>query len=136
MPMMRNILLPCLLTLSVLVNAQDQSYADCVVKINSTWGKQCDKCEAYKDGYKRDYSGVYQLELKNSCSETVEVKVATQEKNGTWRTFPVKALTTGETMTAFACQGTGKYMYWVRKLNDTEVVIPSDQEILVEYRGR
>ena len=133
---MRYALLPYLLFVTALVSAQDQSYADCVVKINSTWGQPCEKCEAYKEGFKRDFSGVYQLQLKNSCNETVEVKVATQEKNGVWRTFPVKALTSGETMTAYACTGTGKYMYWVRKLNDTEVVIPSDQEILVEYRGR
>ena len=116
------------------IYAQDQSYADCVAKETSTWGQPCPKCEAYTEGFKRDYSGVYQVELKNVCKESVEVKVAMQEKNGRWRTFPIKALDAGETMTAFACNGTGKYLYWVRRLNDTEILLPSDQQILVEYR--
>jgi hypothetical protein len=122
--------------LALALNAQDQSYADCVTKSSSTWGKACEKCEAYTEVYKRDYSGVYQIELKNTCSEQIEVKVAMQEKNGKWRTFPIRALAAGETMMAFACNGTGKYLYWARRLQDTEIVLPSDHEILVEYRNR
>ncbi|MBL8008970.1 MAG: hypothetical protein JNJ64_00065 [Flavobacteriales bacterium] len=116
--------------------AQDMDANDCIVKASSAWGKPCEKCEYYKEGYKRDFSGTYSIELQNTCPQLVEVKVAMQEKNGTWRTFPVKALAANETMTAFACQGTGKYLYWVRRVNDTEIVLPSDQEILTEYRGR
>ncbi len=116
--------------------AQDQNYADCVVRSQSSWGRPCDKCETYTESYKRDYRGVYQIELKNTCGDAVELKVAMQEGNGRWRTFPVKALASGESMTAFACNGTGKYLYWVRRLNDTEILLPSDQEILTEYRDR
>ncbi len=129
-----SLLAGCLLALSM--NAQDQSYADCVTKVNSSWGKPCEKCEAYTEVFKRDYSGVYQIELKNTCSEQIEVKVAMQEKTGKWRTFPIRALAAGETMMAFACNGTGKYLYWARRLQDTEIVLPSDHEILVEYRNR
>lgn len=116
--------------------AQDQSYADCLVKTASTWGAPCDKCEYYKDGYKRDFSGTFQIDLRNTCRDVVEVKMAMQEKGGTWRTFPVKALGPEESMHGYSCQGTGKYMYWVRKVNDSEIVLPSDQEILTEYRER
>ncbi len=116
--------------------AQDQNYAECVAKTRSTWGQPCEKCEAYTESYKRDYRGVYQIELKNTCKDDVELKVAMQESNGRWRTFPVKALASGESMAAFACNGTGKYLYWVRRLNDTEILLPSDQEILTEYRDR
>ena len=116
--------------------AQDMDANDCIVKSSSAWGKPCDKCEYYKEGYKRGFSGTYIIELQNTCPQPADVKVAMQEKNGTWRTFPVKALAANETMTAFACQGTGKYLYWVRRVNDTEIVLPSDQEILTEYRGR
>lgn len=123
------------LALGLGAHAQDQSYADCVVKATSSWGQPCPKCESYTDTHKRDYSGVYQIGLKNACNETVELKVAMQEDNGTWRTFPIKALAAGDTMTAFACNGTGKYLYWVRRLNDTEILLPTDQEILTEYRG-
>ena len=115
---------------------QDRNYSDCVVKSASKWGEVCEKCEMYKEQFKRDFAGTYQVELTNTCSETVEVKVAVQEKNGTWRTFPVKVLKGQEKMTAFACQGSGKYLYWVRRLDDTEIVLPSDQEILTEYRQR
>lgn len=130
------LLLLVLVLLAVWAGAQDQSYADCVMKTASKWGAPCEKCEFYKEAYKRDYSGTYQIDLQNACSEMVEVKVAVQEKNGVWRTFPIKALGPKETMSAFACQGTGKYMYWARRVNDTEIVLPSDQEILSEYRPR
>ena len=133
--MRHTILLVLLCMMAITARAQDQSYADCVIKSTSEWGKPCEKCEAYKEGFKRDYSGVYRIELKNACNETVELKVAMQEKSGIWRTFPIKALAAGGTMTAFACDGTGKYLYWVRRLNDTEILLPSDQEILTEYRG-
>lgn len=134
--MSRPALLCLLLLAGLTLRAQDQSYADCVVKANSSWGQPCEKCEAYRDNFRRDYSGVFQVELKNACSDIVEVKVAMQEANGNWRTFPIKTLAGGQAMTAFACKGTGKYLYWVRRLNDTEILLPSDQEIVAAYRGR
>ncbi|MFN3874833.1 MAG: hypothetical protein ACK4L7_02840 [Flavobacteriales bacterium] len=114
----------------------DLGAAECLVKTSSRWGAPCDHCERYTDGWKRDFSGTYQLELKNTCRDIIEVKVAVQEKNGTWRTFPVKALPPGETMAAFACEGSGKYMYWARRVNDTEIVLPSDRDIITAYTGR
>ena len=134
MQMMRNLILSLLVSAAATVNAQDQRFSECVVKPSSEWGKLCEKCEFYGEGYKRDFSGTYQITLRNTCNETVEVKVAMQEQNGSWRTFPIKAIAANETMSAFACQGTGKYLYWVRRLNDTEIVLPSDREILTEYR--
>lgn len=115
--------------------AQDQSYADCLVKATSSWGQPCEKCEIYT-GYKRDYSSVYQVQLRNICSEMMEVKVAMEEKNGTWRTFPVKTLAGGDTMSVFACRGTGRYLYWARRVNDTELVLPSDGDIVSAYPGK
>jgi hypothetical protein len=132
----KTLLLIALLLLGFWCTAQDQSYSDCLVKTASRWGAPCDKCESYVDGYKRDWSGTYQLDLKNSCREVIEVKVAVQEKNGTWRTFPVRALGPEESMSAFACEGSGKYLYWVRRANDTEIVLPTDGQIITEYRGR
>ncbi|MBP6389421.1 MAG: hypothetical protein KA175_01060 [Flavobacteriales bacterium] len=116
--------------------AHAQNANDCVSKVASSWGQPCEKCEFYKEGYKRDHSGNYQIELENTCRDLIEVKVAMQEKSGTWRTFPVKALMPQEKMIAFACQGTGKYLYWARRVNDTEVLLPSDHEILTSYAGR
>ncbi len=125
-----------LILIAFWAGAQDRSAADCIMKVQSRWGAPCDRCEAYTPDLKRDYSGTFQVELKNSCGEVVEVKAAVQEKNGNWRIFPVKALAAGQGMNAFACQGNGKYMYWARRANDTELKLPTDQEILTEYRGK
>lgn len=133
-PMRSIILLPLLIGL--IGRGQDQNYADCVAKAQSNWGQPCEKCEAYTETFKRDFRGVYQIELKNVCADIVELKVAMEESNGRWRTFPIKTLEAGESMWAFACNGTGKYVYWVRRLNDTEILLPTDQEILTEYRDR
>lgn len=130
----RYTLLLILILVAFWAGAQDQ--ADCLVKTNSKWGAPCDKCESYTEGYKRDFSGTYQVQLKNVCNEIIEVKLAVQEKNGEWRTFPVRSLTPQETFDGYACHGTGKYVYWVRKVNDTEIILPTDREILSEYRGR
>jgi hypothetical protein len=127
-------LLTLLLLTSVWATAQD--HADCPVKSASKWGAPCDKCEIYTEGFKRDFSGTYQVQLRNVCNDMIEVKLAVQEKSGEWRTFPVRALAPNETIDAFACQGTGKYVYWARRVNDTEITLPSDREILSEYRGR
>ncbi len=115
--------------------AQDQSYADCLAKAGSSWGKPCDKCETYS-GFKRDYSGVYQVQFRNLCNEILEVKVALEEESGTWRTFPVKALAAGDTLSAYACHGTGKVQYWARRVNDTEIILPTDLQIASANSGR
>lgn len=132
----KTLLLIVLFLLAFWVGAQDQNYSECLVKTASRWGAPCDKCESYTEGYKRDWTGTYQLDLKNSCRDLIEVKVAVQEKNGTWRTFPVHALAPDESMNAFACQGSGKYIYWARRANDTEIVLPTDREIITEYTSR
>lgn len=134
--MTRNLTLIASLALALTTMAQDQSYADCLVKTQSRWGAPCEHCFNYTESYKRDFSGTYQIDLRNSCRDLIEVKVAVQEKNGTWRTFPVRALGPEESMSAYACEGSGKYLYWVRRANDTEIVLPSDREIITAYRGK
>lgn len=123
-----------LLLIAFWAGAQDRS--NCLTKEKSSWGAPCDRCEAYTPDLKRDHSGTYQVELKNTCGDVIEVKVAMGENNGSWRTFPVKALAPGETVNAFACKGNGKYMYWVRTANDTEIELPTDSQIITAYRSR
>jgi len=134
--MTRTLTLTAAFALALTTQAQDQSFSDCLVKTSSKWGAPCEHCFSYIEGYKRDFSGTYQLDLKNACREVIEVKVAVQEKNGTWRTFPVRALGPEESLNAFACEGSGKYLYWVRRANDTEIVLPTDREIITAYNGR
>ncbi len=130
------LLLICLLLVAFWAGAQDSSYSDCIMKQQSRWGEACERCEAYTADLKRDNSGTFQVKLENTCRDIVEIKVATQEKNGNWRTFPVKALGPNESMNAYACEGTGKYMYWVRRVNDHEIILPSDKDIITQYSGR
>lgn len=116
--------------------AQDRDRSDCVVKTASSWGQACEPCQYYTADLKRDHSGAFSVELRNTCNDLLEVKVAMQEQGGTWRIFPTRVLAGDESLKAFACKGTGKYMYWARRVNDTELVIPTDQQILSENRGR
>jgi hypothetical protein len=120
------------LTASMQVCAQDRT--DCVVKTKGAWAEPCDKCQYYKEGFRRSFDETFSLELQNTCSEAVEVKTAVQEKDGHWRIFPVKVLDPQASMRAFACHGTGRYLYWVRALNDLEVLLPTDQEIVSNYK--
>ncbi len=129
-----SVLFACMFMLAGNVFAQDRNYSDCVVKESAKWGEVCEKCEYYKEAYKRSYEETFVLTLKNVCPESVEVKIAMQEKNGKWRTFPVKVVAQNETIDAYACKGSGKYLYWVRRLDDAEVILPTDSEILSEYK--
>lgn len=114
--------------------SQDRDYSDCVVKESSSWGQVCKNCEYYKEGFRRSYEETFTVAFKNICRENVEIKVAMQESNGTWRIYPIKMLTQNQVFEAYACRGSGKYLYWVRRVDDTEVILPSDSEILTEYR--
>ncbi len=116
--------------------AQDQSYADCILKEQVRWGEPCDRCENYTADLKRDHSGTFQVLFKNTCREIVELKVAMEEENGNWRTFPVRALAPHESFNAYACKGSGKYMYWARRINDPETILPTDRDIITRYTKR
>lgn len=129
-----NIALIGLFTIGMNSQLKAQDPNDCVEKISSAWGEVCEKCEYYKEGFKRSYDQTYQATFQNVCGAKVELKVAMQEENGTWRTFPVKVLDPEKTFTAYACKGSGKYMYWVRPLDDREIVLPSDRDIITQYR--
>jgi hypothetical protein len=108
----------------------------CIVQRSTRWGVPCETCQVYRDGFRRDHSGTFVIELANTCTEMIEVKVAVQEENGVWRTYPVKALEPGSTMEAFACKGTGRYLYWVRRLDDADVTLPSDGWIMHRYHRK
>lgn len=130
----RQILFALLIANCSLLQAQDRDYSTCIVKSNTEWGAVCERCEYYKDGYVRSYDETFTLTLKNVCTERVEVKVAMQEKNGKWRTFPVHFLEKDQSFKAYACKGSGKYLYWVRRADDSELILPTDAEIISEYK--
>ncbi len=124
----------CFLAICLNNDLLAQDYNACVQKISSEWGEDCEKCEYYTEGYKRSYQQTYRATFQNVCGDKIELKVAMQEQDKTWRTFPVKVLDPEQTFTAYACKGSGKYMFWVRKLDDREIVLPTDKQIITQYR--
>jgi hypothetical protein len=97
----------------------------CLQKSSSVWGSNCGSCYSY--------SRSYRVNLKNTCNETLDVKVAVQEKSMRWRTYNQLNMAPGDTISAYACEGTGKYMFWAKRSGDNTILFPSDQEIDVEF---
>lgn len=102
-----------------------QSYTDCVVKYRSAWGEDCSQCTTWKDSYV-----VY---LKNTCTEPIDVLVCVQESNKEWRRFFHNGMAAGDSLRAYACEGTGKYMAWGRRAGDESVNFPSIEEVNKMY---
>ena len=106
----------------------------CIVKVNSEWGAVCEKCVEYKNN-KRVYDDTYTAYLVNKCDEALEIKLAFQEMDGTWRCFPPKVVQPNDTIKGFACKSEkGKYLKWSRKVNDNSVAFPTDEEINEEFK--
>ncbi len=103
----------------------DRDWNDCLKKYESKWGEYCVQCQDYKNSYR--------VNLRNVCAEKIDAKVAVQESDKRWRTFIKTQMSPGDTMIAYACNGTGKYLYWVCRAGDKSTVLPSDEEINAGY---
>lgn len=99
--------------------------SECVKKYNSEWGRTCSAC--------KQEGNTYTVFLRNECSQAVDVKCAVQEVEKRWRCFIRLNLAIKDTMTGYACNSSGKYLYWVRKAGDKTIVFPSDEEINTNY---
>lgn len=114
----------------------DKDYSECVIKVNSRWGDPCDKCENYV-GTKRDFSETYTVYLKNECNEKIDLKCCVQEKDKItgWRCFSRSNLAPNDTLVAYACKSTkGKYLKWVKRAGDNEIIFPTDEEVKIEFK--
>ncbi len=114
----------------------DTDYTECITKINSKWGEPCEKCETYV-GNKRDFSETYTIYLKNECTEKVDIKCCVQEKdkNTGWRCFYRPNLAPKDTLVVYACKSAkGKYLKWVRKAGDNEIILPTDEEVKKDFK--
>lgn len=103
----------------------EEDVSHCLVKYNSEWNKPCTQCS--------DYSKSYRVYFRNECEQKLDVKVAAQEADKRWRTFNRLEMLPKDTIVAYACKGTGKYMTWVRKTGDATFVFPTDEEINNQY---
>lgn len=122
---MKKILIPFFLLYCFVAFAQENDFTGCMKKTSSRWGTSCSQCAQNEN--------TYRVNLANSCSDTVEVKVAVQEKTKRWRIFHNRQLAPGDSISAYACMGTGKYLTWARKAGDLSVLLPSDEEIIEQY---
>jgi hypothetical protein len=106
-------------------NMIPQEGTECLKKSSSEWGSNCGACY--------NSSKSYRVNLKNICKENIDVKVAVQEKTMRWKTFNQNNLPPADSISAYACDGTGKYVFWTRKAGDKTIVFPTDDEIEKEY---
>jgi hypothetical protein len=106
---------------------QTKDWTDCLKKYDSKWGEYCENCN-------NQYENSYKVFLKNTCEEKLDVKCAVQENNKKWKTYSWTAMTPNDTMIAYACNGTGKYLWWARKSGDKAVKFPNDDEINAQYK--
>lgn len=104
---------------------QDDPLSQCLKKSSSEWASNCGSCY--------NSSKSYRINLKNVCTENLDVKVAVQERSKRWRTFSQNNLAPGDTISSYACEGTGKYVFWNRKAGDKSIVFPTDDEIEKEF---
>jgi hypothetical protein len=96
-------------------------YSECLVKVHSTWSSPIDLCP-YPDN-------TYRVFLKNVCADTIESKVCVREKANRWRIFHFRWIAPGDSVSAYACHGTGRYLHFTRKAGDYSVILPEDNEI-------
>lgn len=104
---------------------KEEDLNDCLKKIKSEWSKPCLQCTESTKSYR-----VYFL---NTCTVPLDVKLAAQEKDRRWKTFSFRQVQPGDTLVAYACKGTGKYLYWVKDPEDLYFVFPTDEEINTTY---
>lgn len=101
---------------------------ECLVKTSSEWGSNCSACMNSK--------GSYRVNLRNNCETKLDVVVAVKEKSNRWRTFRVNNLAPGDSVSAYACDGAGKYTFWTRNAGDNKTILPTDDEIQIEMNEK
>jgi hypothetical protein len=115
-----------IISLSFIIGQEEINWNSCMKKYNSNWGKACPDCI-----YNEDIFHVY---MRNVSQETVDVLIAVQEKNKTWRCSYNEKINPNDTIEGFACKGTGKYLFWVRKAGDRELEFPTCEQVNTQYK--
>lgn len=127
--MKTTVVLIAILLTSTLLYAQEfeqgDKYSNCLKKTSSRWADNCQQCYSA--------SKTYRVYLTNVCDETLDVKIGVQENTKKWRTFIRTKLLPRDSVSAYACVGTGKYIFWARKAGDKEITFPTDEEINLKY---
>ena len=109
-----------------------EELSTCLIKAKAEWGQKCQDCGEFK-GYHISYDETYKVFLTNTCDQHIDVKVCVQEKDFSWKCFHFEDMTPSDTLQAWACKGTGKYLKWVKKAGDHELVFPTNEEVQEQY---
>ncbi len=120
------VLVPAMVITQNIFAQDDIDYNTCITKVDYKWGAECKGCTTGGKTYK--------VRFVNTCAETLAVKIAVQEEHKRWRTFTRPAVMPNDTISGFACLGTGKYLYWTKKSNDNTLEFPSDEEINATHK--
>jgi hypothetical protein len=104
-----------------------EGYSECVDKKRSSWGEECTQCPVYRDSYV-----VY---LQNICQEKLDMQVAVQEEDMTWKVFTFSTVAPNDSVRAYACRGKGKYLAWAKVAGDTNTVFPTKADVNREYKN-
>ena len=99
----------------------NEEYLACVTKFEAKWGEDCSQCKYMTD--------TYTVFFRNECDVNLDIKVAVQEEDLYWKTFTFLNTEPGQEISGYACKGTGKYQYWVRKTGDKSIQLPTDEFI-------
>ena len=126
MSRMREFVFTILIGTAVLLSAfkieqDNKDFGQCLQKVNKKFGAETLSCPASTKPYK--------VWLVNTCSDTLAVKLAVQEKSKHWRTFTRTQLLPGDTISGYACTPVGKYLYYVKQYKDNSIDLPSDEVI-------
>lgn len=103
----------------------ETDWNDCVKKGSSEWGGGC-----LNYGFSEDK---YTVHLVNSCNTDVDLMSCVQRTNGQWSCFYRMDMHQNDTLHAYACQGNGKYLKWVREAGDIKTKFPARKEVNDQY---
>ena len=98
----------------------------CIVKVNSEWAIPVGNCINSNNTYKAYFV--------NQCEKSVDIKLAIQEKSNRWRVFNHLNIAPGDTVSGYACDGTGKFVTWSRPSGNKSILFPTDDEINRDYK--
>ena len=113
------------LACDAMAQTPDKDYAECLVKTSTLHGTRCAQCPS--DEY------TMRIYVTNRCKDKLEVKLAMQEESKKIRIFNALALSPGDSLSGYICEGNARFYYWARKAGDKSVTIPTDQEINKAY---
>ena len=106
-------------------SAETKDYNECLKKTEYKWGSVCKGCTESRK--------TYRVKFVNTCTENLSVKLAVQENHKRWKTYTRPVLMPNDTISGFACVGTGKYLYWAKRADDNTVDLPTDEEINTQF---